>query len=258
MREYLRVGKPYSTLAALEDSAGSFSASFAAPTRAVVERVVLFRMREDFIEEQEADMLDNLYSLQYHYRGVVAISLGRIVSPRAQGFTHAFFSRFASREALAEFTALPALTSALEAFVLPFCEDMLTVDFEARVEDDIETIFRRGDFFETGVERLMLFRVKASPDEAPPEKVGEMLASLADLPVRVAPLIVQLTAGQNFSSSSQGYTHGMVLRAASGEDLEELREHPAYLEVLESQVLPLVDKVLVADYRVDTVSTKAA
>jgi hypothetical protein len=42
-----------------------------------VEHVVLFQMKEDFTDEQEKDMLDHLFTLQYRFRGILAISLGR-------------------------------------------------------------------------------------------------------------------------------------------------------------------------------------
>jgi hypothetical protein len=45
--------------------------------RKVVEHVVLFQMKEDFTDEQEKDMLDHLFTLQYRFRGILAISLGR-------------------------------------------------------------------------------------------------------------------------------------------------------------------------------------
>lgn len=41
-----------------------------------MEHVVLLQMEEDMTDEQEKDMLDHLYSLQYHYRGILAVSLG--------------------------------------------------------------------------------------------------------------------------------------------------------------------------------------
>lgn len=40
-----------------------------------MEHLVLYKM-EDMTDEQEKDMLDHLYSLQYHYRGILAVSLG--------------------------------------------------------------------------------------------------------------------------------------------------------------------------------------
>ena len=48
------------------------------PRRKVVEHLVLYKMKSDMPDEQEKDMLDHLYSLQYHYRGILAVSLGEI------------------------------------------------------------------------------------------------------------------------------------------------------------------------------------
>lgn len=42
----------------------------------MVEHVVLFQMKEGFTEEQEQDMLDHLYTLQYQLRGIIAVSVG--------------------------------------------------------------------------------------------------------------------------------------------------------------------------------------
>ncbi|KAK4389316.1 hypothetical protein Sango_2268600 [Sesamum angolense] len=44
--------------------------------RKVVEHICLFKAKEDLSEEQEKDMLDYLYTTQYHMRGIVALSLG--------------------------------------------------------------------------------------------------------------------------------------------------------------------------------------
>jgi hypothetical protein len=44
--------------------------------RKVVEHVVLYKMKDDLTDEQEKDMLDHLFSLQYRFRGILAVSLG--------------------------------------------------------------------------------------------------------------------------------------------------------------------------------------
>lgn len=41
-----------------------------------MEHLCLLRANEDLSDEQEKDMLDNLYTSQYHMAGIVAISLG--------------------------------------------------------------------------------------------------------------------------------------------------------------------------------------
>ena len=41
-----------------------------------MEHVVLYKMKDDLTDEQEKDMLDHLFSLQYRFRGILAVSLG--------------------------------------------------------------------------------------------------------------------------------------------------------------------------------------
>lgn len=41
-----------------------------------MEHLCLLRAKEDLSDEQEKDMLDYLYTSQYHMAGIVAISLG--------------------------------------------------------------------------------------------------------------------------------------------------------------------------------------
>lgn len=46
-----------------------------------MEHLVLYKMNGGMTDEQEKDMLDHLYSLQYHYRGILAVSLGAFSHP---------------------------------------------------------------------------------------------------------------------------------------------------------------------------------
>ena len=46
-----------------------------------MEHVVLLQMEEHLTDEQEKDMLDHLFSLQYYYRGILAVSLGAFQHP---------------------------------------------------------------------------------------------------------------------------------------------------------------------------------
>ncbi|GBG92909.1 hypothetical protein CBR_g57728 [Chara braunii] len=87
--------------------------------RIVVEHVVLLKMKDNLSEEEEKDMLDHVFTLQYMIRSILA--------------------------ALSDYYANPSLTSVSEKYVSPHCEDMLVLDFEAEVDDDIEPVFRRGE-----------------------------------------------------------------------------------------------------------------
>lgn len=216
--------------------------------------MVLFKMQEGFEDSpSEKDMLDHLYTLQYHYRNILAVSLGRIYSKRSQGYTHALVVRFPSRDALEGYAVHPSHSRVLAQFVMPYCEDVIAVDYEADVEEDIETIFRRGEMFESGIEHVVLLKVK---DEATDEQRAAMVDALNRVAEQVGPHIVQLTAGTNFSGRSKGYTNCLVVRVLSEEDLEAYNKHPFHREVVRKHVLPIAEGLLSADFRIDPVGER--
>ncbi|KAG0598600.1 hypothetical protein M758_12G086700 [Ceratodon purpureus] len=220
--------------------------------RKVVEHVVLLQMEEDLTDEQEKDMLDHLYSLQYHYRGILAVSLGRVVERMPEGVTHAFFQRFPSFEALEQYMNHPARLKVADEFISPYCKGRIVADFEAEVEDDLEPLFRRGDKFQQGIEHVVLIKVREGASQAGTEG---MMEAFNALPQQIDPsVIVQLTAGVNLSDRSKGYTHGVLVRVPSEEALDTFSKHPAYVSVFTEKVLPISAGLLSADFLVDPVT----
>jgi len=49
--------------------------------RKVVDHAVLFKMKDDMTEEQEKEMLEALFTLQYQAKGVLYLSVGVNVCP---------------------------------------------------------------------------------------------------------------------------------------------------------------------------------
>eukprot|EP00850_Spirogloea_muscicola_P012184 SM000078S22043 [mRNA] locus=s78:134484:137012:- [translate_table: standard] len=268
--------------------------------RGIVEHVVLLQMQDNLTDEQEAEMLDHLYTLQYYYRYILSTSLGRIHSRNSKGFTHALLVRFPSQKALTEYYELPHQQEILQRYVNPYLEvriskcitydvsaniagplgmldmlssssnllfqsppvqrsticvlqDVLIVDFESEVEEDIEALFRRGDAFEAGIEHIVLVRVKEGTSK---EDSKAMVEALAELPSKIGDNVVQLTTGTNFAKQSQGYTHGLVVRVPSDEDLQAYNKHPSHREVLKKWVLPVSQSLLAVDFRVDPIGSR--
>ncbi|GJP29434.1 hypothetical protein CLOM_g16697 [Closterium sp. NIES-68] len=223
-----------------------------AKMQTVIEHVALFSMAPDMAEEAEGDMLSHLYSLQYHYPHLLAISLGRIVAKRPVGFSHALVARFPSRPALEGFLAHPALAAAMDQFVTPACTDTLSLSYEAQVEADIESVFRRGDSFERGLEHVVLLRAKPAAEG---DKQQAMVDALCALPLAIGPdILVQLTAGANFAAdTAKGFTHGLVARCPSEEALDAYNKHPSHRQVLRQHVLPFSETLLAVDFQVDPV-----
>ncbi|XP_024517916.1 stress-response A/B barrel domain-containing protein UP3 isoform X3 [Selaginella moellendorffii] len=198
------------------------------PMRKVVDHLVLLKMKEDLTEEQETTMLDNVYTLQYHFRGILCVSLGRILSENQERCTHGILMRFASKDLLLKYNEHPTHSKVAKEFVLPYCNGFITADFEAEVEDSLEPLFRRGEEFESGIEHIILLKVSES---ASADRVQDMLQSLCKLPEMLPTVLVQLTAGVIFSAQNQGYTHAIVARLPSEDALEAFNKHEAYVSV---------------------------
>ncbi|GAQ85909.1 Stress responsive alpha-beta barrel domain protein [Klebsormidium nitens] len=221
--------------------------------RKVVEHVTLYQMRGDLTEEAEKEMLDHLWSLQYKFREMLATSVGRIYSKRSGGFTHALYARFPNMESAENYEYSPASLAVLQSYVQPLCEDSLSVSFEANVENDVEAIFRRGDHWNEGVEHVVLLKVK---EGTPQESVTSLLTDMEDLQAAAAPNVVQLTIGSNVSSRSKGYTHAMVVRCPSEDDLAAYNKHPKHRDILRKKVLPNCGSLLAVDYSIDPIGER--
>eukprot|EP00249_Psilotum_nudum_P014681 c24948_g1_i8 orf=196-1134(+) len=221
------------------------------PTRRVIEHVTLFQMNEDFSKDQATVMLDYLYTMQYQMRGIIAVSLG-YVNNNAEGCTHASVMRFPSVETLKAYYEHPIRTMITNEYIIPYQHEFICVDYEADVQDDIMSIFRRGEEFERGVENVMFLKVK---EGIGPGIVQQALRSLSDLIQDFGSLVVQHTAGTNFGNLNKDYTHGMITRFPSEEAKTIFTQHPSFLEVMENKVFPMSSKVLSVDFAVEPIGT---
>ena len=68
-------------------------------------------------------------------------------------------------------------------------------------------------------------------EDASKEDLDDLISSLRNLKDAV-PSVVDLSAGENFSSRSGGYTHGLFVRFESAEDLQGYLKHPDHLSVV--------------------------
>ncbi|KAJ1406037.1 Stress responsive alpha-beta barrel, partial [Sesbania bispinosa] len=158
--------------------------------RKVVEHVCLLKAKEDLSEEEENDMLDYLYTTQYQMGGVVAISLGRVSASNPEQYTHALFMRFQKKENLENFYENPFYLKVLKDHVITYCHGLLNVDYESEVEDDMLSIFRKGEEFNHGVEFVLLISFN---EGVLGNLVEHAFASLASVMFESPSLIVQFT-----------------------------------------------------------------
>ncbi len=85
----------------------------------------------------------------------------------------------------------------------------------------------------------------ATNDDASPEDVEDLISSILALKDAV-PGVLDLTAGENFSPRSGGYTHGIFVRFETADDLQGYMEHPDHLAVVEK--LDRLTSRIVVDY----------
>ncbi|KAK3013747.1 hypothetical protein RJ639_010039 [Escallonia herrerae] len=182
--------------------------------RKVVEHICLLKAKADLSDEEENDMLDYLDTCQNQMAGILAISLGRISSQNAGNYTHAIFIRFQRKEDVVKFYENPFYLGVLKDHVMPYCHGIVNVDYESEVEDDILSLFRKGEEFNYGVEFVLLI---ASAESTTGDSVQVALTSLVNLTMEFPSLIVQGTQGSNFNVSSKEYTQGIVIRFRSCE-----------------------------------------
>jgi hypothetical protein len=96
------------------------------------------------------------------------------------------------------------------------------------------------------IEHIVLFKLRPEASDSVKEA---MLGHLLGLKDRV-PGIVQVSAGKNFSSRAQGYTHGFVVRFKTRADLDAYLVHPAHTAVVEQDVKPISEGVLAFDFEI--------
>ncbi|XP_048233314.1 uncharacterized protein LOC107261700 isoform X2 [Ricinus communis] len=244
-----RISLPYGRFAITASNVQSSSFNVE-KKRKVVEHICLLKAKQDLSKEDENDMLDYLYTSQYQMRGILAVSLGRISSDTVENYTHAVFMRFQRKEDVTKFYENPFYLKVLKEHVMPYCHELINVDYESEVEDDILPIFRKGEEFNYGLEFVHLISFDES---ALGEPIDDALASHETLTKEFPSLIVQSTQGSNFNLSSQEYTHGVVTRFRSLEAFEMFMGSREYKDMWKTKFKLIIKKTLPIHFSVDPV-----
>ncbi|PIA31442.1 hypothetical protein AQUCO_04900028v1 [Aquilegia coerulea] len=221
--------------------------------RNVVDHICLLKAKGDLSDEEEKDMLDYLYTLQYQMGGIVAISLGCNSDHNPDGYSHAIYMRFQRKEDLVRFYKSSSYSSVLKDHVMPYCHELISVDYEAQVEDDILPIFRKGEEFNYGVEFMLLI---SFAENALAGCVEDALAALAKLTKRFPSLIVQATQGSNLNLRSSQYTHAAVIRFRSSDAFEMFIGSPDYKDMWNKKFEPITQHSLAIHFPIEPVGTE--
>ncbi|KAI5328867.1 hypothetical protein L3X38_028264 [Prunus dulcis] len=237
------------TVSATEEQSSSLNVQ---KKRKVVDHICLLKAKEDLSDEEEKHMLDFLYTTQYQMRGILSVSLGRILNENIDKYTHAVYMRFQRKEDIGKFYENPFYLRVLNEHVLPYCHGLTNVDYESEVEDDIIPIFRKGEEFNFGVEFVLLLSLVDNASG----RVEEALVSLEGLIMGFPSIIVQSTQGLNFNPSSKEFTHGVVIRFRSLDAFEIFVGSSEYKEIWKSKFDQITRKTLSLHFSVDPVGSE--
>ncbi|RYZ85461.1 MAG: Dabb family protein [Proteobacteria bacterium] len=94
------------------------------------------------------------------------------------------------------------------------------------------------------IEHIVLFRCNA--DTTAQIRQGFVLA--ARTMKDHIPEIIQITAGENWSTRSDGYELALVSRFENKDTLAVYQDHPHHQKFIQDWVKPNVEKVLAVDY----------
>ncbi|KAJ3682209.1 hypothetical protein LUZ60_014782 [Juncus effusus] len=221
--------------------------------RKIVEHIFLLKANVDITNAEEQDMLDYLYTSQYHMSGILSISLGRLEGENEEKFTHAIFMRFQKKEEIAKFYNSEFYSRILKDHVAPFSYGSVCVDFESEVDDDIIPLFRRGEDFNYGVECILLISGSETVRE---ESIQDALTSLQILISHYSSFIVQATIGTCIDGNKGEYSHAAIIRFPSREDFVFFKESLEFKNMWNLKINPIAKKALMLHYSVDPVGTE--
>ncbi|KAL5995361.1 hypothetical protein ACLOJK_025419 [Asimina triloba] len=208
-----------------------------------VEHVVLFRVKPDAEPSKVDAMISSLNSLTT-LPAVLHLTAGPISRLRSQSldFTHLLHSRYRTKEDLAAYSAHPAHVSVVKESVLPVCDDIMAVDWEADL--DGPALPPAG-----AAMRVTLLKLKEGLGDG--EK-GEVMIALGGIKGSF-PEVEQISFGENFSPArAKGFTVGSVSIFPGKKEMEALDEKGETVEMHKEKVRGLLDSVVVVDYEILT------
>lgn len=144
--------------------------------RKVVEHAVLFQLKADTDDKVKDDIVQALAVLKEDCpQWVVAESAGLVLKPsEAKGANVGLFMRLLSAKDLDDYFDSEQKTVMALKYIVPFFTGEITIDYEAEVDDNDETVFRQGDAFESGAERIVGIKVKNGTSQ---EEIDTMIKS---------------------------------------------------------------------------------
>ncbi len=223
----------------------------------VVEYLLLLKAKPDADPQQLLAMLDELWSLQYVVPSIVCASVGQVLTstgappctPAAQAptassptpdplYTHVIHYRLNNRPALDQFLVHPLYQKMRSHDVDKHTSAAAEVVYEGTTDNDIMSIFRKGEGYETGLDYYLFMQPGPSMELQASQK---FLRKLAELSQSSAAGGVQCSYGTTLSSVHCPCSHVMAVRFQTEEHASMFAATPAVAALLAQDArLPLL------------------
>ncbi len=83
--------------------------------------------------------------------------------------------------------------------------------------------------------------------EASQDKIDEVMVQLRAMKGNI-PGITELSCGVDFTGRADGYTHGLLVKFNTKEDLLNYGPHPVHRNVVDNFINPIRESILAFDY----------
>lgn len=129
----------------------------------------LLTQKESKVENEFVQMaLEEVWGLQYKIPGVVAAFIGPVIKSTNLSFDSAVFFRFSNAEIFKSFIEKSSIRSKIQDDFKDLFQSHKGVLIQHQVANEMESIFRKGELFETGFEHILCCQLisKYSTEEA--------------------------------------------------------------------------------------------
>eukprot|EP00210_Caulerpa_lentillifera_P006780 g6479.t1 len=144
----------------------------------VFDYFLLMQTQNGFENQEVQFALEELWGLQYKVPGVVTGFIGPTIKARGLSSDSAVFFRFSNLQAFESFIQKSSITEKLQDEFRPLFQTHEGFLIRHQVANEMESIFRKGESFETGLEHVISCRLIS---ETSRKEAEEFLSALCEI-----------------------------------------------------------------------------
>jgi len=219
--------------------------------------VVLIRFKSDIKEDHVQKWIDYTKQLPDKISGIETITIGTQDAKvhdgyvdRSQGFTHSVAFVFPTTYYLRQLVASMLYKNYKEAYITPFAEEVIGLEFAEKNASDIITQATQAKK-QAPVVHIVAFKMKK---ETKAEVSGQLQAEFANMNKTIPGLLSvvfhardsKLVAG--LPDASQGWTHLLFSVFADGDALRAYQSNADHVNTKTKLIAPNIEDILALDF----------